>query len=379
MWINWEAETTEILMNPRLPEREKESIQNGIASVGSFKSHVWVSTSGTTSVAKWAALSKQAILCSANAVNRHLQVQPSDRWINPLPDFHVGGLGIWARSYLSGSSCIPFKAKWEADTFYEALQATQATLTSLVPAQVHDLVQLQYKSPVHLRAVVVGGGRMSDVLYQAARKLGWPLLPSYGLTECCSQVATAEICGATSRLHILDHVEVRITSEGLITLKSPALLTAYALIAEEGKGTILTDPKQEGWYITNDRGILSGNYLEVLGRQDDMIKIGGENVDFAHLERILDNIKGSHEMALVPIPDERLGNTVHLCVTGQSIDENVVEQFNLRVLPYERIRKVHYVRELPKTLLGKLHRQKLILSVMESGVGCCAFLLTPDS
>jgi O-succinylbenzoic acid--CoA ligase len=358
--IDWESQETHVLTNPRMDPIERERVTQAIGALKTFKGHVWIATSGTTSTAKWAALSKEAILCSAASVNRHLESDSQDVWINPLPNFHVGGLAIGARCYLSGAQCVPYAQKWDPKAFYNAVQRSKATLTSLVPAQLHDLVHLNMTPPPSLRAIFVGGGRLSDVLYRAAWEQGWRILHSYGMTECCSQVATAEIPGSSPRLRILDHMEIRISEEGLIGIRSPALLTAYALISEAE--TRIYDPKQEGWLTTNDRGRASDLYLEVLGRQDDVIKIGGENVDFAHLESILERVKGTREMALVPVPDSRLGHAVHLCTTGQDAG-SIVDRFNAMVMPYERIRKVEVVAEIPKTTLGKVKKRELLMQL----------------
>ena len=117
--------------------------------------------------------------------------------MHSLPDFHVGGLGIWARAYLSGAAVVDFKqahpGKWQSQAFYQYIQQVKGTLSALVPAQIYDLAALECPAPSSLRAVIVGGGALLPGLYERAVALGWPLLPSYGLTECGSQVATAAL------------------------------------------------------------------------------------------------------------------------------------------------------------------------------------------
>ena len=169
-----------------------------------LEAHVWVATSGTSSDApgrvRWVALSKQAFLASAGAVNAHLAATASDVWAHALPLFHVGGLGILARAHLSGARVVAaVRGRWEPSAFRDAAEGAGATLAALVPSQVHDLVQARLDSPSSLRAVVVGGARLEPSLYRAARERGWPCLPSYGLTETCSQVATASLESLSAR------------------------------------------------------------------------------------------------------------------------------------------------------------------------------------
>lgn len=363
--MDWETNETLILLNPRLPPDEAEGIQKLLRAF-SIRGHVWLATSGSTAASlgemKWTALSKEALLTSAAAVNSFLDSTEKDIWLNPLPSFHVGGLGIEARAHLSGAQVVEFKEKWEAARFASLLCESHATLLSLVPAQLFDLVALKAKPPSSLRAVIVGGGALQEPLYRQAVALGWNLLPSYGLTECSSQVATAHLAQAGSEemppLHLLSHVEAKISSRGCLELKSRALLTCYAF-QKEGKFQLF-DPKNEGWFETEDRAILEEDRLKLLGRETSFVKIGGESCDLLRLERILEELKLQHsltlDLALVAIKDERLGHVIHMAAAAATADQidPVVDAFQKRVLPFERVRKIHYFPSLPRTALSKL-------------------------
>lgn len=150
--IDWCSEETAILINPRLPAEEAKEMRELLSQVA-LKGHLWLATSGTKEL-KWVALSKEAILTSAEAVNRALGSDKNDIWLNPLPSFHVGGLGITARAYLSHATVITELGKWDPLGFYQKLPS--ATLTSLVPAQLYDLIHLKLPAPPLLRAVIVG-------------------------------------------------------------------------------------------------------------------------------------------------------------------------------------------------------------------------------
>ncbi|HEU5163432.1 MAG TPA: AMP-binding protein, partial [Thermoanaerobaculia bacterium] len=190
--IDFESEATELLLNPRLPGDEKERLTRIVRDLPPLAAHVWVTTSGSSGALKLVALSKKAILASAAAANRHLEARRRDVWLSPLPDFHVGGIGIRARAALTTSAVVKLD-RWSVQAFADLAEEEDVTLTALVPAQVADLVATGAQAPRALRAIVVGGGALEPRLYRDARKLGWPLLPSYGLTEACSQVATAPL------------------------------------------------------------------------------------------------------------------------------------------------------------------------------------------
>lgn len=353
---NWNCSLTKVLFNPRLSESERQLVAI-LPKTGEFESHVWITTSGSTGHSKFVAISKKGILASAKAVNFHLNSCSSDIWIHALPDFHVGGLGIWARAFLSGASVVDFKSKqekWDPEVFYSIAQNSKATLTALVPTQVYDLVSKQIPAPPTLRAVIVGGGNLSSSTYNQGLELGWKLLPSYGLTECASQVATATPTNEFGYATLLCHVEVKIDSEGYISLKSPSLLTAYAII--ENNSLQIIDPKQNGWFKTEDKGELKENTLKILGRSSDFVKIGGESCSLIHLRTVLEKITQNLNInaTLLASPDDRLGKIIHLFIEKSPSAENLVNQFNAQVLPFEKIRKVTIVKKIPRSPLGKI-------------------------
>lgn len=339
--IDWESRESHLRLNPRMPREERARLERLVLPL---EGHLWLSTSGTTGSLKLTALSKKAMLASAAAVNRRLRSHRGDVWCCVLPTFHVGGLGIYARAWLSGARVE--EMPWDPVAF---VGLREMTLSALVPAQVSDLVRLGLRPPSELRAVVVGGGALSEDLYGRGRSLGWPLLPSYGMTETCTQVATAELGGP--ELVLLDHAEAHVDGSGRLALRASSLLTGYA--TEEG----LVDPKVDGWLLTEDLAELDGRKLRILGRSGNFVKVGGESVDLTRLDAIVESLAGPHA-AVVAAPDERLGRVIHLAIDIEG-DERIVSAFNERVFPYERARQVHRVQSIPRTALGKLKRKEL--------------------
>jgi O-succinylbenzoic acid--CoA ligase len=370
--LDWQSSENRILMNPRFSLPEKNEILAMLKKSPPLQGHFWIATSGSAGRIKWTALSKEAVLASAAAVNTFLDSSASDIWLNPLPHFHVGGLGIFARAYLCQAKAIDgydlMQHNWDPSRYCDFLCHHNATLTSLVPAQVYDLVKLEKKAPEALRAIIVGGGILSEEIYTKAIQLGWKLLPSYGLTECASQVATVSpndrLTFPFPKATLLPHIQAYINSTGRLTLKSPSLLTLYAIKNENGVEFI--DPKKDGWFETDDLGELEGRTLKIKGRQSHFIKIGGESVDLLRLQRILEEIKAlcpfAYDMALAPIPDGRLGSVIHLAVAAipDKVIDDIVAIYQNKVLPFEKIKQIHYIDAIPRSDLGKLIINSLI-------------------
>jgi len=311
-----------------MPAEDRERLER---IVPDLEGHVFIATSGSTGAIKLVAMSKQALLASAAAVNERLEVTSRDVWAAILPPFHVGGLGVYARCHLAGARVLPMP--WDPRAFAES----EATIVSLVPAQVQDLVAAQLKPSPRLRTILVGGGA-----FDVGQAAGWPALASYGMSECCSTIAIEDI--------LLSHLEARRESDGRVAFRGASLLTGY--VAGEG----LVDPKVDGWFISEDLGDVDGRKLTIYGRAGDFVKIGGESVDLTRLDRILYELTGD-DAAIVAVPDERLGHVIHLAATGDAIA--LIDAFNARVHPFERIRAVHLVDAIPRSPLGKLLRAQL--------------------
>ncbi|HEY2092314.1 MAG TPA: AMP-binding protein [Thermoanaerobaculia bacterium] len=330
--IDFESSESYLLVNPRMPAEERERFV-----LPPIESHVFVTTSGSTGTVKLVALSKRAILASAAAVNGYFGVTGRDVFAAVLPPFHVGGLGVYARAHLSGARVITME--WDPSVF----AASEATIASLVPAHVHDLVRAGLRPRRHLRAILVGGAAFDPDLAARARDLGWPVYPSYGMSECASTIAIGD------PLQLLPHLEGRIDADDRLALRGTSLFTGYV---EDG---LLTDPKVDGWFVSEDRAVLDRRTVTITGRPTDFVKIGGESVDLRRLDRILASI--TPDAAVFAEPDERLGHVIHLAMTRD--DPRTVDEFNARVLPFERARAVHRLDEIPRSPLGKLLRREL--------------------
>ncbi|MES2962513.1 MAG: AMP-binding protein [Bdellovibrionota bacterium] len=366
-----ESEDNLLLTNPRWQKEDRLRFQDAWIDLveGRFASQVGIATSGSSGgFGSLVLLSKKALRSSAVAVNERLAATSSDVWFKTLPDFHVGGLGIIVRAKLSGSSVVEDESeRWEAKTFHRKLLSSHATLLSLVPTQLFDLVREKYEAPAGLRFVIVGGGRLEENLREKARELGWPVLPSYGMTEASSQIATA-LSPDEPKLMPLSHVDVAVDEDGKLKVRGASLLTAKIAFDLEGRPT-LTDPKQDGWFTSEDRGVvLDDGSLRIEGRSHDFVKIGGEGVVVSRLEEKLEIAKlrlgFMKDAAVVAAKDERLGAKIVLLTTASESEAQVlVESFNSGVAPYERVRSTHVVNEIPRSELGKLLRGRALALV----------------
>lgn len=368
----WTDSRSVLLIDERRDSGEKKLFQEFFNQSQDFHAHVWLASSGSsqssTLSTKLIGLSKSALLASADSVNAFLNATSKDRWGLCLPMYHVGGLSIWARAHVGGHEVLDYsELKWNADRFNEKFIHDRITLLSLVPTQVYDLVIQNIEAPGSLRAVIVGGGALNPDLYARARALGWPILPSFGMTEAGSQIATSELRSLEHRefptYKVLNHFEYRQNSQGLLGIRGPSLLTGYWQ-SENGESRFHRhDPADFFWTSDLVQDVGSG-HLRPLGREADFVKILGEGVHLGQLEERFHKIllvEDINAFAIGAQAETRRGADLYLYCEPevQEAAKNAVALWNLSCLPVERISGVSVVPKIPRTALGKIQRQLL--------------------
>ena len=321
-------------------------VEQWAAERGLFPGHCFFKTSGSSGREKWVALSREALEWSARTVNKALGVDCSDVLGLALPEIHVGGYGLVVRAEVSGARLVRFEGKWDAQRFADWCDEEGVTVSSLVPTQVHDLVNEGVAGPSSVRVMVVGGGALDQELTKQARNLGWPVVPSYGMTETASQVATGD------GLPLLPGWEAKVVDDRL-ALRGGGLLTA--LIFRAGEDFVVEDPKIEGWYLTNDWVEVENGLLRVLGRADRLVKVLGELVDLEGVEEFWRSRLGV-EVAVVTESDKRRGVALHLFYEGRDKD---LGNWNGECPGPQRLSGWHAVARLPRSAIGKVDRAVL--------------------
>ncbi len=372
-----------ILLNPRLPQAERVHIERLVRACHldwHRGDHVWVMSSGTESQRggryKMVALSKKALEAAASGVNQFFAITGKDVIFNTLPNFHVAGLLQSTRARVSGAQLVQApELTWDVNEFCESLKSTRSTVTSLVPTQIYDLVQAQKKAPPTLRCVFAGGGALTDFLFQQAQALGWPLIRTYGMTETSAMIAYKEASSAVWRR--LPHLEKwESGNDQKIKFYGASLLTGYLLIRRltdpmpdsihAGELCQWVDPKQQGWFESDDRGKIENDELFLLGRDSELVKVKGESVSLLELnelwQRFCQEKQLSANSVIVSLPNERDGSELVLatedCVLIEQIDE-----FQKKLLPFQKIQRVFAKTLIPRTELGKIKTADLIHSL----------------
>lgn len=328
------------------------------------------STSGSTGQPRFIALSKESLSLSARTVNDHCHADAAAVWGLCLPWWHVGGFGVLARAYERGAAFAMFPQRWNAVEAVTWLSDSRVTHLSLVPTQVHDLVAAGLTAPASLRVIIVGGGRLEQALGERARRLGWPVLASYGMTEAGSQIATQDLTSLTrpfeaQPLPILPCWHVRTTEQGIIEISGPVLF--HGECRREGDSWMYQ--KRAGdWYQSQDCGEVSDGHLLITHRADSLVKVLGELVNPALIEATLVSLGFQPgQVSVLALPDARQQHRLVLAHEGAPSAEMaaMLASYHGACAGYERISQVIAVPEFPRSDLGKIQRRALLAMVRD--------------
>ncbi|MHB8891736.1 MAG: alpha/beta fold hydrolase [Candidatus Limnocylindrales bacterium] len=325
---------------------------------------VLVMTSGTTGRPKWVVLSSRAMAASADAWLAALP--PATGWALPLGLGHVAGLGILWRA-IRGRVPVRIVGRGDATALLTALAADPpASHVSLVSAQLARLLDAAGAAPPppSLRAVLLGGGPIPSVLVTRAIRAGWPVVPTYGLSETGSgatALPTAEALdhpGSAGRP--LPGVRVTIDEPGAdgvgeIVVESTARFSGYL-----GDGAAVPAIKR---VRTGDLGRLDNDgRLFVADRRLDRIVRGGENIAPAEVEAVLLGHCAIADAAVVGLPDPLWG---HVPVAAIVLADGAPNPGDKALAAHVRASlagfkvPVSFLRldALPRTTGGKLRRE----------------------
>ena len=302
-------------------------------------------TSGTTAAPKPVELSYGNFRASAAAAQANLPIGPGDRWLCVLPLFHVGGLSILTRCAFYGAQPV-IHERFDVEAVKHSLESGEAAVVSLVATMLRRLRDAGLRRAPALRAALVGGGPVPADLLEWGAEVGLPLLQTYGMTETCSQIATAP--GGSGSARLLPGVEARIGDAGEILVRGP-------MVARGALGA-------DGWLHTGDRGRLDPDgSLHVDGRIKDTIVTGGENVAAAEVEEALLAHPAVADAAVAGRPDAEWGEAVTAFVVPARpvTDDELREHCRARLAGYKVPRAFLRLNELPRTASGKVLKGRL--------------------
>ncbi|MFE2753017.1 o-succinylbenzoate--CoA ligase [Actinosynnema sp. NPDC059335] len=314
-----------------------------------------VATSGSTGEPKTVLLGADALTTSAELT--HARLGGPGTWLLALPTTHIAGIQVLVRSVVAGTEpgVMDLAPGFRASDFAVAARPVLARpgphYTALVPTQLARLVAADGPGLAAVRrfdAVLIGGAATPPSVLRRARDLGVRVVTTYGMSETSG--------GCVYDGLALDGVRVRLV-DGRVEVGGPVLALGYQGGERFGE-----------WFRTGDLGrIRPDGTLEVLGRADDVIISGGENVAPLAVERALTAQAGVREACVVGLPDPEWGQVVAAAVVpedpGDPPDaDELCAAVGEVVGRFAMPKRVAFVSELPLRGPGKVDRRAVASS-----------------
>jgi 2-furoate---CoA ligase len=325
-------------------------------------------TSGTTGRPKGVPRSHRAE--RAGGLSQVLQhgLTPRHRTLGVMPLYHTMGIhSLLAASVVGG--CYVAQPSWSSGRALELIAAERVDSLYLAPTLYYDLVHDPALASVDvssIRAVAYAGAPMTSALVERVAAAFEPdvFVNHYGSTEIYTFSVQRDQrakpgCAGRAALNARLALDAAGESEILCHMSSDEAFTGYWNRPDADAKAI-----REGWYHTGDVGRLDEDGdLWVVGRVDDMVISGGENIHPVEVEDVLSHAPGVREVAVVGAPDERLGQRVVACVVAdESVTEEELDAFCLAsdsLARFKRPREYRFVSELPRSPSGKILRRML--------------------
>ena len=332
-------------------------------------------TGGTTGAPKLAALSLGGLSAAAHMAAVGIGFRPSDRLLQLLPYFHVGGaIACGLAMMCAGGTLMTCGLAGGRNpaliqSIWTTAGAMDASLLGMVPSTWSLVAEVPGPARwATLRGMITGASSMApDLARRLEARAGVPMTQVFGMSEL-SGIISAQPADGTFRspavgypvpLLDIDFAPIAPDGPSEVTVSGPNLFLGYR--TEDG----LVDPPRDRWIASGDLGEIGDDgQLCLTGRRKDVIVRGGHNIDPLSIEDVACRFPGVQAAAAVGMPDAYAGEVPVLYVVqvpGSEVGEEALAAFLAEAVaePPARPRRLIFVDELPMTPVGKIARYRL--------------------
>ncbi|MBT8155188.1 malonyl-CoA synthase [Epibacterium ulvae] len=332
-------------------------------------------TSGTTGRSKGAMLTQDNLLSNAKTLVTEWRFTDADVLLHALPIFHTHGLFVATNVVLAAGGSMIFLPKFDQDRIIDELPGATTMMgvptfyTRLLddPRFTQDLTQ-------HLRLFVSGSAPLlAETHVKFEDRTGHRILERYGMTE--TNMSTSNPYDGERRAGTvgfpLPGVELKITNPdtgaelpqgeiGQIEVRGPNVFKGYWQMPEKTADELRAD----GFFITGDLGKVDADgYVQIVGRNKDLIISGGYNIYPKEIELVLDEQPGVLETAVIGVPHPDFGETVLgviISEAGATPDlEAIMASVQGSLARFKHPRALVVQDALPRNTMGKVQKNIL--------------------
>jgi long-chain acyl-CoA synthetase len=337
-------------------------------------------TSGTTGNPKGVLLTHKNLTSNAENSVKHNELERGTT-IGVLPLAHVYGLTISNICLLMGSSIVIFST-FDTKEVFRAIEKYEVKNFSAVPAMIHALVSYSSAEDYNtssLESVSSGSAPLPVALLHAfEKKFGAKVFEGYGLSEA-APIVTAHKNGIEIKPGSvgipIPGVEVKIVDEngdevecgevGELCVRGENVTPGYYQNVEESRRVLINS-----WLHTGDMARMDDEgYVYIVDRKKDLIIRGGFNVYPRDVEEILNSHETVAEVAVVGVPDEKMGEEMVACVVVKpgavTSEEELITYCQEHLAKNKTPRRIVFLETLPRNGVGKILKTHLRKTVAE--------------
>lgn len=316
-------------------------------------------------------------------------LQTGDRYLIANPFFHTFGYKAgWLACLLKGATSYPV-ATFDPDQVFDLVASESITVLPGPPTIFQQLLATSAKTGrklSSLRVAVTGAASVAPSLVMRMQdELGIRnVLTAYGLTESSGMVTMTHLDDSVDRISqtcgkpipgvevkCVNHLGRRVPTgrQGEIWVRGFNVMAGY--FEDDAATSEAID--SEGWLHTGDIGCFDEDgYLRVTDRMKDMYITGGFNCYPAEIERILMAHPAIEQVAVVGVPDERMGEIgkafVVLRTGAAATAEEIYQWSRANMANYKAPRLVEIVEALPVNPAGKVQKFMLLEGANSNGL-----------
>ena len=300
-------------------------------------------TSGSTGEPKPILLTRFQLEASAKLTGKIFNLNPKDKALVCLNVEYIAGIMMLVRGLVLGLELTIIEP---SSNPLKNLEDQNFDFAAFVPLQLQKILENENQVKVlnKMKAVIVGGAAVNEVLEQEIQSLEVPVYSTYGMTETVSHIAIRRLNGVSrsDNFTVLAGVKIGIDARNCLNIKADA--TNNELVQ------------------TNDIvEIINENEFKLVGRFDNIINSGGVKIQLEKVEKIFEEYITDKRFFAFGMDDENLGQKLILVVeTDYLADENILFKVKENLLKYEIPKQIFTINNFLETPTGKIDKKATI-------------------
>jgi O-succinylbenzoate-CoA ligase len=331
-------------------------------------------TSGTTGLPKGVMHSHDTQIWAVLTIAATADFRHGDRYLNPMPMFHVGALTPALAVTYSGCTHVLMRA-FDPNQAWELMDTERIDNSLMVPAmltfmrQLHDPAKHRHE---RLRWIMSGASPVPVTLIEEYAAMGVEIHQVYGLTESCGPACLTSPedalrkAGSTGKAFF--HTDVQVVrpdgtecaanEPGEVVVRGPHIMLGYWNRPEATAETL-----RDGWLHTGDVAVVDDEgFVYIQDRLKDMIISGGENVYPAEIENVILGHPGVADVAVIGLPSQKWGESPLAVVVRKDpalTPADVINHCEGKLARFKMPKSVEFVDVIPRNPSGKALKREL--------------------